>query len=287
LEEQMTKNEGSRVRPPYRWVGGKQRVEKQLVDEWIPPIESGYAEPFLGAGTAFIGLMNRGRIPVGAQVTLSDANWRVARTWRGIQEDPDLVIELLRERIEGHSAAAFLAARREDVDDYPDAAEVAAWMMYLCSVSYNGLYRTNKKGVFNAAMDAARDPALQIDLENVRRLSVILTGVEVGCMDFEDVFEAARPGWVVYADPPYHGQYDRHNGKGFTPDDRVRLRDAAVAAHRRGAQVVINDADAPETRELYAVRLGFQVTAAVAPSSVSITTEGRGSARILVARLLH
>ena len=282
----MDKNEGSKVRPPYRWVGGKQRVERKLVEEWLPPIVSGYAEPFLGAGTAFIGLKNRGRIPEGAQVTLSDLNERVTRTWRGIQEDPDAVERFIRARIERHSREAFLTARAENIDS-KSTPYLAAWMMYLCSVSYNGLYRTNKSGRFNAAMDAARDPARQIDLDNIHRLSAILQGVEVSCVGFGPVLRAAREGWVVYADPPYHGQYDRHNAAGFTDEDRYMLRDEAVNAHRRGAQVVINDADAAGTRALYDPRLGFQVTAEVAPSSVSITSASRGAARILVARLLH
>lgn len=76
------------------------------------------------------------------------------------------------------------------------------------------------------------------------------------CLDFEASVDEAAAGDFVFLDPPYTVKHNlngfvKYNENLFGWQDQIRLRDAALRAARRGASVVVTNADHPSIRGLY------------------------------------
>ncbi len=63
----------------------------------------------------------------------------------------------------------------------------------------------------------------------------------------------ARPGDVVYCDPPYvnPGRFTAYHASGFTPAMQIELTKLLQLLPERGVHVIASCHDAPDIRELY------------------------------------
>src|SRR5580692_3293423 len=205
----------ARPRPFLKWAGGKRQLLSQL-RPFIPADFGHYYEPFLGGGALFFDL-------VPARATLSDTNERLIRTYRAIRDKVNDVIEILKHY--RHDKDVFLALRRKDIDKAGDV-EVAAWMVYLNRTAYNGLYRVNKRNVFNTPFGDYDAPRI-CDPVNLRACSKALRGMTLETRSFEQVGDVAELGDFVYFDPPYvplgpSASFTSYTAAGF--DSRAQRR---------------------------------------------------------------
>lgn len=86
--------------------------------------------------------------------------------------------------------------------------------------------------------------------------SKVLKRAELRTGDFEETLLDANKGDLVFLDPPYTTAHNtngfvKYNQKIFSWDDQIRLRRCAEAAYRRGARVVLTNADHKTVHELY------------------------------------
>jgi DNA adenine methylase len=110
-------------------------------------------------------------------------------------------------------------------------------------------------------------------------ISVQLKRATLSKRDFEEALEDAQRGDLVYVDPPYTV---KHNNNGFLKynevifswRDQIRLRDAVGSAAKRGAFVLVSNADHSSIREIY-TGLGEIIPLSRA-SVISGPNEGRG-----------
>ncbi|MFN7145828.1 MAG: DNA adenine methylase, partial [Myxococcota bacterium] len=138
-----------RPRPFLKWVGGKRQLLPAL-GRHVPARFSRYHEPFLGGGALFFHLQP-------GRAVLSDTNARLIRTWKGVRDHVEDVIGLLAAW--PHDRAFFEALRARPIDDASDA-EVAAWFIYLNRTGFNGLYRVNRKNIFNVPFGSYANPTI-------------------------------------------------------------------------------------------------------------------------------
>jgi DNA adenine methylase len=132
---------------------------------------------------------------------------------------------------------------------------VAAWLIFLNRVGFNGLYRVNSRNQFNVPFGRYANPTI-CDETNLRLCSAALAGAEIGCEDFAAVLDRARPGDLVYFDPPYlplsaTSAFTSYTSGGFGLADHQRLRDVALTLKRRGVFVLLSNSSAGAVRELY------------------------------------
>src|SRR5690606_1860183 len=118
-------------------------------------------------------------------------NERLIRTYRGLRDDPERVIELLRKY--PHDKEFFLEFRTRDIDASESDAEVAAWFIYLNKTAYNGLYRVNSKNIFNVPFGDQKNPNI-CDEKNIRACSRALQNAELEVFDFATILDRAKPG---------------------------------------------------------------------------------------------
>lgn len=246
------------MKPIFKWLGGKRSSLEHIFATaaaagWKG--EGRVLEPFFGGGAFSFEALERWPEAV---FWATDANARLMEAYCGVHDDIDLVIARL-----SHLEGQYRAAPEETYYDVRDklnaeaATDVAARMIFLNRTTYNGLYRVNKKNRCNMpwghdpdARIIFRDELLACSKALQDRFEVIATS------DFRDVLERAGEGDLVYCDPPFvplsdTSSFTAYQAGGFGPEAQVALRDAAVAAHDRGAIVLLSNHDTSETRDLY------------------------------------
>lgn len=254
-------------RPFIKWAGGK----RSLVEQFRPHLPTSfgrYYEPFVGSAALFFSLQP-------AKASLADTNERLIRTYVGLQNDVDAVIELLRTY--PHDRDFFTELRSKPIDQGSDA-EVAAWFIYLNKTGYNGLYRVNSKNRFNVPFGDYKRPNI-CDEARLRDCARRLKGVRLAVQDFEKSARRARKGDLVYFDPPYvplsaTSSFTSYTKHGFGDDAQRRLRDLALELKRRGAHVFVSNSSAPAVYELYGD--GFELIEIRARRSINSKGGGRG-----------
>ena len=154
----------------------------------------------------------------------------------------------------------------------------AARLIYLTSLSFNGLYRQNQKGEFNVPY-GGRTAKKLCNLEHLKKISEALFNSELLPYDFAETLSTANKGDLVYLDPPYtvaHGNngFVKYNAKIFSWEDQVRLATLAHDLRQRDCHVVISNADHDSIRSLYK---DFQVKTISRSSVIAASREKRGT----------
>lgn len=244
------------VRPFIKWAGGKGQLLPELTRR-LPAHFGRYHEPFVGGGALFFHLYNQGLIPDGAR--LSDYNPELIRCYKAVRDQPQTLIELLQEHEQHRTSQEYFLEirswdRRPDFTQRSDV-ERAARTIFLNRTCYNGLYRLNQKGQFNAPFGHYKNPLI-CDPDNIWAAHQALRQVELGVGDFADVLHEAEPGDFVYFDPPYvplslTASFTSYTAQSFGPNDQRRLAEVFSALAQRGIHVMLSNSETPLSRELY------------------------------------
>lgn len=231
------------ISSPIKWVGGKRWLLPELL-KVIPPKFDWYIEPFAGGASAFFWLAPQKAI-------LSDLNSELIVTYAAIRDEADDVWRRLRQHDRRHTDKYYYEVRASN-PRHP--ASVAARFLYLNRTCWNGLYRVNRCGAFNVPR-GTKDSVL-LPSDNPTLLSNTLRKAELVWSDFEMVVDCAGRGDFIYADPPYTVKHNlngflKYNESIFGWNDQERLARSLRRAKRRGAFVVVSNADHSSIRSLY------------------------------------
>jgi len=148
--------------------------------------------------------------------------------------------------------AAYNDVRAEFNAADPRSLASAARLIWLQAASFNGLYRVNAAGEYNAPIGDRAEIRLPT-AAHLSALSRALVGVELLVADFEAVIALVGPGDRLYCDPPYLADgaaFTAYAGV-FGPNEHLRLYVAAGAAARRGARVAISNAASARAAALH------------------------------------
>jgi DNA adenine methylase len=259
--------------PFVKWVGGKGKLLEQITPH-LPSSFGTYHEPFVGGGALFFHLRP-------ARAVLSDVNPRLVECYRVIRDRPwDLV-----ERLEQHRAAHdenhyYFCRDRLNRGAETDEIERSALFIYLNKTCYNGLYRENRRGEFNVPVGRYDSPSVY-DVDNLLAVSRALSDTEILHAPFSDVLERARPGDLVYFDPPYvpvsrTASFTGYVQGGFDDELQAALSRLFANLARRGVHVALSNSDAPLVRELYR---GFRIETILAARAINSRASARGPVR--------
>jgi len=274
------------AQPFLKWVGGKRVLLPKLL-EIIPETIDTYFEPMVGGGALFFELARLNRFK---RAKLSDLNEELILTYRSIRDELPAVIEVLKsiedkhmQALETHGSAdkVFYKVRNTQPDNLPRHA-LAARMIYLNRTCFNGLYRVNHRGRFNAPYGHYKKPTI-CNVPVLAAASRTLQGVRLTIQDFEAATEEARKGDFVYFDPPYWPckpeSFTKYTSAGFDSEDQKRLAYVFEKLHLKGIRVAASNSDVLPIRELYKKRKIIEVSA---PRRVNSNGAGRGNVSELV-----
>jgi DNA adenine methylase len=247
------------VQPILKWAGGK----RQLLDELyarFPESYDHYHEPFFGGGALFFDLEP-------ANGTINDANSRLVNFYKQVRDNPEELIEQLEsfddpesdvdldhdfahENHKGKEIKNYFYQQRARFNKRPygyeyDPLEEAALLLYLNRTCYNGLYRENSNGGFNAPIGRYANPDW-VQRERIRKASRVLQNTEIFNGDFDYVLDAAEEGDLVYFDPPYEpmsptANFNDYSQEGFDRDDQERLLEVAQELGENGVSVILSN----------------------------------------------
>jgi len=148
-----------KYQPFIKWVGGKRGLLKQLLP-LFPKEFQNYHEPFLGGGAVFFELYSLGYLK-DKKIYLSDINAELINTYKTIKNNPNELIDNLKNFKEQHSKEFYYQTRELDrKENFKDLTNIqrATRFIYLNKTCFNGLYRVNKKGYFNTPIGSYKNP---------------------------------------------------------------------------------------------------------------------------------
>lgn len=239
------------ARPFLKWAGGKTNLLPSLRVRY-PQAARTYYDPFLGSGAVAFDVIERIKPE---RAVLSDRNPELIDTFIAVRDDVSAVTELLREHEARHGHAHYYSVRGQVP---ATLAERAARVIYLNKTCFNGLYRLNRRGLFNVPigrMPVGSTPLI-VDEPNLLRVSQFLRNVELIAAPFHAVLEPADAGDFVYLDPPYAplsstADFADYDALGFSEDDQVHVAAWFRVLVARGCHVVASNHNTPLIRKLY------------------------------------
>jgi len=235
-------NETGPSSPLLKWPGGKRRL-LQFILPLVPKKFNRYYEPFLGSGALFFAVRPQ-------RAFLSDGNPDLISTYAQVRDNPKAVIKQLQ-RLRNTEENYYEI--RSSVPNSESAK--AARLIYLSTLSFNGIHRVNLKGLFNVPY-GYKSHLTPCEPEKICAASEVLRRAKIKCQDFEIAVANAKEDDLVYLDPPYttahaNNGFLKYNAKIFTWDDQKRLAEVAHELARRGCSVIISNADHSSIRRLY------------------------------------
>lgn len=247
----------AKAKPFIKWVGGKSQLIEQL-DARLPADFGNwenvtYIEPFVGGGAMFFYLLQR--YPNIQHAIINDINPDLATCYRTVRDTPEQLIESLMDientylalETEEERKDFFMAARDRYNEKNLDAIENTTMFFFLNRTCFNGLYRVNKKGLFNVPFGKYANPTI-CDPETIRKDSELLQRVEILNGDFEATFEHAHGNTLFYFDPPYRplsdtSSFNDYAKEAFNDDAQIRLKEYCDRINEAGFHFMLSNSD--------------------------------------------
>lgn len=229
--------------PFLKWPGGKRWLVHQYAS-LFPLQYRRYLEPFLGGGAVFFHLKPQ-------RAVLSDTNAELVNAYQCLQRYSRAIEKRLSDLQRKHNDALYYRIR----ETRPTGAiEQTVRFLYLNRTCFNGIYRVNLKGEFNVPIGTKDRVAYPTDY--LQGIAACLQRASIRVADFEETIDKAGAEDFVFVDPPYtvmhnNNNFVKYNAKLFSWPDQVRLASAVKRAARRGAAVMVSNADHQSVRELY------------------------------------
>lgn len=238
------------LRPFLKWAGGKRQLVPELL-RYVPESYGRYYEPFIGGGALLLTLQP-------GQATISDRNSELINCYQIVKESVDDLIEHLQQH--RNEKTYFYKVRGWDREAaFADKTTVqrAARIIFLNKTCYNGLFRVNSKGQFNAPFGRYKNPTIA-DERVLRRVSAYLNqaNVTIRQADFATAVADAGHHDFVYFDPPYDpvsttASFTGYDRNGFDRTEQQRLKSVVDELTARQCKVLLSNACTDFIQDLY------------------------------------
>lgn len=224
-------------KPFVKWVGGKtqliRNITASLPANFAETRSVTYIEPFVGGGAMlFWMLRNYSNI---SHAVINDINPDLTCAYKVVKERPTQLIEFLSDIEKQYFNLAseeerknfFLERRYIYNYNCTDSLERAGLFIFLNRTCFNGLYRVNKKGLFNVPFGRYANPKI-CDRQTILADSELLQRVEILTGDFSQVLDYASENTLFYFDPPYKpisltSSFTAYTKEDFGDNDQLRL----------------------------------------------------------------
>jgi DNA adenine methylase len=269
----MVKN-NKLVAPFLKWVGGKRQIMLSIVGLLPKEIKTyNYIEPFVGGGAVLFHLQPKKAI-------INDFNSELINVYQVIKNDVDLLIEDLKKH--KNEIEYFYSIRGLDrMSAYKKISKIerASRIIYLNKTCFNGLYRVNNAGEFNAPFGHYKNPNI-VNEPTLRAVNKYLNtnNIELLSGDYEIVLENLDKNSFVYLDPPYHPISINSNFTGYVQGgwnmfDQVRLREACDKLTTKGIKFLLSNSSSSFIKDQYK---NYNITTVKANRAINSDGANRG-----------
>jgi DNA adenine methylase len=284
----------AKAKPFIKWVGGKNQLIEQL-DANLPADfgkcdNTTYIEPFVGGGAMLFYMLQR--YPNIQHAIINDINPDLATCYRTVRDNPMELIDSLKDmenayltlQSEDDRKKFFMAVRDRYNEKNLDPIENTTKFFFLNKTCFNGLYRVNKKGLFNVPFGKYTNPTI-CDPATIINDSELLQRVEILTGDFESTFKYAHDNTLFYFDPPYRplsdtSSFNDYAKEAFNDDAQIRLKEYCDRINDAGFRFMLSNSDCKGKNEadnffdvLYA---SYQIERVWASRSINSNPSKRG-----------
>jgi DNA adenine methylase len=247
------------VKPFVKWAGGKGQLLSEIQKKY--PRELGksitkYAEPFVGGGAVLMDILSNHELQ---EIYISDINAELINTYRTVKNDVQKLIvslSILQQEflpLDTEKRKAYYYEKRDRFNqikinaDEKANMEKASLFIFLNKTCFNGLYRVNRKGLFNVPMGAYKNPLI-CDEKNLLEVSKRLKNVTIVCEDYRQSIDFIDTHTFVYFDPPYRpitatSSFTAYSEAVFDDNAQLALADYVDTLNKKGAKIMVSNSD--------------------------------------------
>ncbi len=193
------------------------------------------------------------------EIYISDINAELINAYRVIRDNVDeliLMLNIMQNEfipLDTEKRKVYYLAKRQHFNDLKIGSnqdmniEKAALMVFLNKTCFNGLFRVNRKGLFNVPMGAYKSPLI-CDEKNFRTVSEKLQNVTIVCADYKKSADFIDDKTFVYFDPPYRpithtANFTAYTENLFSDKEQLELAGFVSDMHKKGAKIVVSNSD--------------------------------------------
>lgn len=247
----------AKAKPFIKWEGGKTQFIEQL--DALLPADFGnwndvtYIEPFVGGGAMLFYMMQQ--YPNIRHAVINDVNQDLTTCYRIVRDMPEELITSLLEiqdaynvlQTEERRKEFYLAVRDRYNEKNHNPLENTTKFFFLNRTCFNGLYRVNKKGLFNVPFGKYSNPQI-CNPETILKDSEVLQRVEIMTGDFDAIFNRAQGYTLFYFDPPYRplsdtSSFNDYSKETFNDDAQIRLKVYCDRINEAGFRFMLSNSD--------------------------------------------
>ena len=269
------------AKPFLKWPGGKAQLLPKLRRR-MPENVGTYVEPFVGGGALFFDMQL-------ADAILNDVNPRLINLYVSVRSHKDALVDSLTCYEREYNTLTSINAKKDfyykkrtefnargfetdlTVDD-------AAQFIFLNKTNFNGLYRENAAGKYNAAF-GWKERIRLFDDANLSSCSAALQNASITNGDFEDACDGLSAGDFVYFDPPYHSTFNGYQRGCFSENDHVRLHDLFTRLSGIGVYCMLSSSNMGFIKNLYT---GYNIEVVQAKRMINRNGSGRKGEELII-----
>ena len=290
------------VKPFIKWVGGKSQLIEQLNAQLPADFDSleniTYIEPFVGGGAMLFYMLQH--YPNINHAIINDINPDLTTCYRTVRDNPKELIASLQDientylslNTEEARKEFFMVVRNRYNEKNLDPIENTTKFFFLNKTCFNGLYRVNKKGLFNVPFGRYSNPTI-CNPETILKDSELLQRVEILNGDFEETFKYAQGNTLFYFDPPYRplndtSSFNNYTKEAFNDNEQIRLKKYCDRINDAGFKFMLSNSDGKSVNGednffdvLYAA---YQIERVLASRSINSNPNKRGELTEILVR---
>lgn len=236
----------TKTKPFLKWAGSKFRCIDTILAA-LPKADR-LIEPFTGSGAIFVNSNYN-------KYLLAEQNLDLVNLFQQLQKKGSAFIDYCEKLfIPANNCAMQYYQFREEFNQRAPSPRRAALFLYLNRHGYNGLCRYNQRGLYNVPFGRYSKPYFpRKEMLYFHHKSHEVTFIQ---NDFRATFAKAKPGDVVYCDPPYvplsaSASFASYTDHYFGEQDQIDLAQLAMISASKGITVIVSNHDTPFTRHHY------------------------------------
>ncbi len=213
-----------------KWIGNKQRFADEIVS-YFPETFNRYFEPFLGSGAVLATLAPNDGIG-------SDTFKPLMEIWQTLKKSPETVIKWYADRwqrmMKGDKVTVYEKIKKS-YNSNPNGAD----LLFLCRACYGGVVRFRKIDGYMSTPCGIHTPIPpKVFAKRVEEWYQRIKGSDFYLLDYKEAMNMAKPGDLIYCDPPYScSQAILYGAQEFKLENLFRIIDGCKS---RGIYVALS-----------------------------------------------
>ena len=283
----------NKAKPFLKWAGGKTQLLNEIESKFPYKKNDSFSfiEPFVGSGAVLFWVLNN--FPNLKSAIVNDINEDLTNSYKTIKSNVnDLILILKKYEAKYHYLSEQLEKKKKYYYDMRDLFNTrqseqttqTALFIFLNRTCFNGLYRVNKKNIFNVPIGSYKKPMI-CDEDNLLAVSNLLQTVKILSGDFEQTKCYVDKNSLLYIDPPYKplsktSSFNSYAKNEFNDSAQIRLKTFCDELDVLGCKWILSNSDVkgkdPEDDFFDDLFNKYQISRIFAKRSINANSAKRG-----------